>query len=173
MTRKDLHSTFTMEGDMSTREQQTYVYKDCPYIKVNVVFSYTGATEAEDRIVSVSPPYLAFPLWINEGARLQFLPAGGLSATWNFGRTGPHPRPRSFRFARHSTRKLLGLIGDLVIWRNLEQYRIRLITPEFRHFHGDLPHPWIVRGAAHPDFQIRRRPRLFHGVDVSIVPFDP
>lgn len=60
MTRKDLQSTFTTEGGISTREQQTFVYKNCPYIKVTVVFSATGATEAEDRIVSISPPYLAF-----------------------------------------------------------------------------------------------------------------
>jgi len=60
MTRTDLQSTFTTEGGLSTREQQTYVYKDCPYIKVDVVFSGTGATEADDRIVSISRPYLAF-----------------------------------------------------------------------------------------------------------------
>ena len=60
MTRKDLSSTFTTEGSLSRREQQTFVYKDCPYIKVNVVFSATGATEAEDRIVSISKPYLAW-----------------------------------------------------------------------------------------------------------------
>jgi hypothetical protein len=59
MTRRDLQSTFTTEGGISTRTQQTFVYKDCPYIKVNVVFSVTGATEAGDRIVSISQPYLA------------------------------------------------------------------------------------------------------------------
>ena len=60
MTRSDLESTFTTEGGISAREQQTYVYKDCPYIKVNVVFSARGATGAQDRIVSISPPYLAY-----------------------------------------------------------------------------------------------------------------
>lgn len=60
MTRKDLWLTFTTEGGLSTRQQQTFIYKDCPYIKVDVVFSGTGATEAEDRIVSISRPYLAF-----------------------------------------------------------------------------------------------------------------
>lgn len=60
MTRTDLESTFTTEGGLSTRRQRTYVYKDCPYIKVDVFFSDAGATEAEDRIVSISRPYLAF-----------------------------------------------------------------------------------------------------------------
>jgi len=60
MTRSDLQQIFTTEGGISTRTQRTYVFKDCPYIKVNVVFSDTGATEAEDRIVSISRPYLAF-----------------------------------------------------------------------------------------------------------------
>jgi len=60
MSRRDLQSTFTTEGGISTRVQRTYVYKGCPYIKVDVVFSDAGATEAEDRIVSISSPYLAF-----------------------------------------------------------------------------------------------------------------
>jgi hypothetical protein len=60
MTRSDLQLIFTTEGGISTRTQRTYVFKDCPYIKVDVVFSDTGATEAEDRIVSISRPYLAF-----------------------------------------------------------------------------------------------------------------
>jgi hypothetical protein len=60
MTRRDLESTFTTEGGLSTRKQRTYVYKECPYIKVDVVLSNAGATEAEDRIVSISRPYLAF-----------------------------------------------------------------------------------------------------------------
>jgi len=59
MTRRDLQSTFATEGGISTRQQRIYVYKDCPYIKVDVVFSETGAAETEDRIVSISRPYLA------------------------------------------------------------------------------------------------------------------
>ncbi|MBV8629352.1 MAG: hypothetical protein JOZ83_00395 [Silvibacterium sp.] len=62
MTRRDLESIFKTEGGLSTRKQQTYVYKDCPYIKVDIVFSGTGATEGEDRIVSISRPYLAFAI---------------------------------------------------------------------------------------------------------------
>ena len=60
MTRRDLESTFTTEGGLSWREQQTFAYKDCGYIKVDVVFSGTGATEAEDKIVRISKPYLAW-----------------------------------------------------------------------------------------------------------------
>lgn len=60
VTRRDLQSTFTTEGGLSTRRQQTYVYKDCPYIKVDVIFADAGTTEAEDKIVSISRPYLAF-----------------------------------------------------------------------------------------------------------------
>jgi hypothetical protein len=60
MSRRDLQLAFKTEGGISTRKQRTYVYKDCPYIKVDVVFSDAGAIEAEDRIVSISRPYLAF-----------------------------------------------------------------------------------------------------------------
>lgn len=62
MPRKDLEATFTTEGGLSTRKQQTYVYKDCAYIKVDVVFSDTGATEAEDTVINISRPYLAFSI---------------------------------------------------------------------------------------------------------------
>jgi len=62
MSRRELQSTLTTEVGISTREQRTYVYKGCPYIKVDVVFSDAGATEAEDRIVSISRPYLTFSI---------------------------------------------------------------------------------------------------------------
>jgi hypothetical protein len=38
MKRKDLLTVFTTEGGISTRTQRTYVYKDCPYVKVTVNF---------------------------------------------------------------------------------------------------------------------------------------
>lgn len=60
MTRRALESTFTTEGGIFTRTQQTYVYKGCPYIKVDIIFSPTGATQADDKIVTLSKPYLAF-----------------------------------------------------------------------------------------------------------------
>jgi hypothetical protein len=38
MKRQDLLKVFTTEGGLSTRFQRTYVYSECPYIKVNVRF---------------------------------------------------------------------------------------------------------------------------------------
>jgi hypothetical protein len=58
MTRRDLASILMTEGGISTRQQQTFVYKGCPYIKVDVVFAPTAAMEADDPIVSISRPYL-------------------------------------------------------------------------------------------------------------------
>lgn len=66
MTREDLLKVFTTEGGVSTRLQRTYVYKDCPYIKVNVEFEAAanpdeGLTEMpEDRIVEISVPFLQY-----------------------------------------------------------------------------------------------------------------
>jgi hypothetical protein len=62
ITRKDLTLIFRMDGGLSMRTQSTYVYKDCPYIKVDVVFSPIGPMDDdEDRVLSISRPYLAFP----------------------------------------------------------------------------------------------------------------
>jgi hypothetical protein len=66
MTRQDLFQVFTEEGGLSTRTRRTYVYKHCPYIKVDVEFSAVedsgvDATSPEnpaDKIVKVSRPYL-------------------------------------------------------------------------------------------------------------------
>ena len=69
MTRKDLFTVFTEEGGLSTRTRRSYVYKYCPYIKVDVEFSpadidaypHAAATEnPEDRIVKLSRPYLEY-----------------------------------------------------------------------------------------------------------------
>jgi len=60
MTRSDLESIMTTEGGISTREQRTYVYKGCPYIKVDAVFAPKGANIEDDVLVSVSRPYLQF-----------------------------------------------------------------------------------------------------------------
>lgn len=65
MTRKELLKVFGEEGGLSTRTNQTYVYKGCPYIKVNVVFSRVDARDqesADDKIVSISAPYLAYAI---------------------------------------------------------------------------------------------------------------
>lgn len=66
MTREDLLKAFTTEGGLSFRLQRTYVYKECPYIKVTVQFEAAanpddGLTEMpEDRIVKISEPFLQY-----------------------------------------------------------------------------------------------------------------
>ncbi|HEY1208011.1 MAG TPA: hypothetical protein VGE85_01460 [Terracidiphilus sp.] len=66
MTRKDLLKVFAEEGGLSTRTQRTYVYKDCPFIKVDAVFRAVGAVETwesgEDQLISISRPYLAYSI---------------------------------------------------------------------------------------------------------------
>lgn len=64
MKRQDLFKVFTTEGGISTRFQRTYVYSECPYIKVNVRFkaatneSNGMEEDADDIIESISQPYL-------------------------------------------------------------------------------------------------------------------
>ena len=64
MTRKDLLKLFTVEGGISTRTSRRYVFRECPYIKVDVGFEPVGAPQdklkghLEDRIISISKPYL-------------------------------------------------------------------------------------------------------------------
>ena len=66
MTREDLLKVFTTEGGVSTRFQRTYVYKDCPYVKVRVEFEAAenpddGLAEMpEDRITKIAAPFLAY-----------------------------------------------------------------------------------------------------------------
>lgn len=65
MTRRDLMRmrTYGEEGGISWRNHRTYVYKDCPFIKVDVDFEPAGepnelGESADDKIVKVSQPYL-------------------------------------------------------------------------------------------------------------------
>jgi hypothetical protein len=72
MTRADLLKLFTTEGGLSTGLKRTYVYRDCPYIKVDVEFEPAGrpardadgrvtlVEAAEDVIKEISRPYLAW-----------------------------------------------------------------------------------------------------------------
>jgi hypothetical protein len=66
MRREDLLRVFAIEGGLSNRFQRTYVYSECPYIKVNVRFKAAndeaGALkeDPDDIIESISQPYLAF-----------------------------------------------------------------------------------------------------------------
>jgi len=66
MKRQDLLRVFTTEGGLSTRSQRTYVYSECPYIKVNVRFKAANnegngvEEELDDIVESISQPYLAW-----------------------------------------------------------------------------------------------------------------
>ena len=62
MTRSDLAKIFTTEGGISTTSQPTYIYRQCPYIKIDVKFSSSSRDRElpADRIVEVSRPYLAW-----------------------------------------------------------------------------------------------------------------
>ena len=66
MRRKDLFKTFTTEGGLSFPTQQTYVYIECPYIKVDVRFKpvndeRNGFKESSNDIIEfISKPYLAW-----------------------------------------------------------------------------------------------------------------
>jgi hypothetical protein len=70
MTRADLLRVFTMEGGLSTGLTRTYVYRGCPYMKVDVEFAPVGrpARDGEGRVTlkeadedvikKISRPYL-------------------------------------------------------------------------------------------------------------------
>ena len=72
MTRADLLKVFTVEGGTFTVKQRTYVYRECPYIKVDVTFNIVGRPERDkdgrlthtesprDTIKTISRPYLAW-----------------------------------------------------------------------------------------------------------------
>jgi hypothetical protein len=69
MTRADLLRVFKTEGGLSGRQQQTYVFLDCPYFKVDVTFRPVGAAEntftgesSADVITSISRPYLQWSI---------------------------------------------------------------------------------------------------------------
>jgi hypothetical protein len=60
--RSELMTVFTTEGGLATSSQRTYVYRQCPYIKVDVKFAASSREEElpADRIVQISRPYLAW-----------------------------------------------------------------------------------------------------------------
>ncbi|MDP2898370.1 MAG: hypothetical protein Q8Q12_17670 [bacterium] len=68
MTRKQLLEAFTTEGGLSSRTWRTYVYRRCPYIKVDVEFKSVGnerdqlGQRPEDVIAKISRPYLQWPI---------------------------------------------------------------------------------------------------------------
>jgi len=65
MTRADLMKVFTTEGGLSTTSRRTYVYRECPYVKVDVRFAVSGRDKElpADEIIEISRPYLAWSVW--------------------------------------------------------------------------------------------------------------
>jgi hypothetical protein len=68
MTREELLKVFQEEGGISTRTQRRYVYRECPYIKVDVEFEPVGSRQdkvteyPKDKIVKISKPFLEFSI---------------------------------------------------------------------------------------------------------------
>ncbi len=71
MARKELFNVFAGEGGLSTRTRRMYVYKLCPYIKVEVELSpvngigtrqATTHEDPDDKIVKISRPYLEYSI---------------------------------------------------------------------------------------------------------------
>ena len=74
MTRKKLLTVFATEGGLSTPLQRTFASRDCPYFQVDVEFQAVGRPDldedgrvtsiedGEDRILTMSRPYLEFHL---------------------------------------------------------------------------------------------------------------
>lgn len=66
MTRSELMRVFTTEGGLefknATSSRKTYVYRECPYIKVDVKLAISNPDEdlPTDRITEISRPYLAW-----------------------------------------------------------------------------------------------------------------
>jgi hypothetical protein len=64
MTRAELSKVFTTEGGLSTAKHRTYVYRGCPYIKVDVDFTLSDPKQnvleerPTDIISKISKPYL-------------------------------------------------------------------------------------------------------------------
>ncbi len=58
--RSQLLEIFTTEGGLSTTSQRIYVYRRCPYIKVDVKFAASSGEEElpTDKIIAISKPYL-------------------------------------------------------------------------------------------------------------------
>lgn len=65
MSRADVLKIFATEGGLASMGARTYVYRSCPYIKIDVEFEtaegakYLTRESATDRITMISRPYLA------------------------------------------------------------------------------------------------------------------
>lgn len=62
MTRAELSNVFSTEGGLSTSTRRTYVYRDCPYIKVDIHFAPSApkpdVEKPTDIVTKISKPYL-------------------------------------------------------------------------------------------------------------------
>lgn len=68
MTRADVQRLFGPDGGLSSQERQTFVFHDCPYIKIDVQFApireadgRSARPSSQDTITSISRPYLGRP----------------------------------------------------------------------------------------------------------------
>jgi hypothetical protein len=62
--RADVERNFRMDGGLSFTPANRYVFKDCPYIKIDVEFSQqskSGKYAPTDVVGHVSKPYLEYP----------------------------------------------------------------------------------------------------------------
>lgn len=67
LSRADLLKVFKEEGGLSTRYHRRYVYRDCPYFKVDVEFEAVeakadGGEHASDKITKISKPFLEWSI---------------------------------------------------------------------------------------------------------------
>ena len=67
MTRADVLRNFTTEGGLYSRAWNHYVYKGCPYIKIDITFEVPASAGADselasDRIATVSKLYLEYSI---------------------------------------------------------------------------------------------------------------
>jgi hypothetical protein len=68
MIHADLLKAFEEEGGLSIRTARRYVYRDCPYFKVNVKFDAVGTPMGDfdetpdDRITQISQPFLEWSI---------------------------------------------------------------------------------------------------------------
>jgi hypothetical protein len=64
VTRAELLTVFTTEGGISNAKHRTFVYRRCPYIKVDVDFTLSNPKQnvleerPRDTIIKISKPYL-------------------------------------------------------------------------------------------------------------------
>jgi hypothetical protein len=66
MTRAELSKVFSIEGGLSTITHRSYVYRDCPYVKVDVDFAPSVAEQDVERptdvVTRISKPYLEWSI---------------------------------------------------------------------------------------------------------------